>query len=438
MRARRNVAKIIFDYLKARANTLSFKGIFLAITQSRASQLKPVEVLFWCHDNQRNAWFEGKRYAPLIDTIIDQIDGKVSHMTLAGPFSRFFGASCYGNVVMYNRILLLAYIKRLIVQQTLTIKKVKNDAVVKAWKKILDKTTPKAIIGITPSPELCIAAREKQIWIADMQHGVLAPGNFYDAKKRANIDQQGWPDEILCWDQYSKDFVEANLVPYVSPRVIGHPAFFSRANKGSVELPDDPEADGEKIAVLVTLTWHLPALYTNDPVFQAIGMPSALADYIKIRGNFCRWNLRMHPAQAMKRKVEVFRELQNIFQDMDNVHWEQCNSETLHDAFTKSSVHITFDSASAREAAILGINTAILDDHVENAKIYFGDLLQAGKAELLDPSDHSLFTEWILKSRIAYEAAQLQLANGSTERERFTKFTEDLQHRVIKNRSKRI
>lgn len=436
MRMRRNAIKIVYDYLKARANSLSVKGIIIAIIKSSSHQMKPVDVFFWCHDNLRTTWFNGKRYAPLIDTIIEQIDGKVSHMTFAGPFSKFYGPSCYGNVVMYNRILLWAYIKRFIVQQSFTIKKSNNDAVVNAWKKILNKTTPKVIIGITPSPELCIAAKENLIWIADMQHGILAPGHFYDLKKRANISQQGWPDVILCWDQFSKDFIDANLMPYVSARVIGHPAFYSKANKGYIEMQDGDDAIENKITILVTLTWHIPLLYSNDPVFKAIGMPTALAEYIKIKGNFCRWHLRMHPAQAMKRKAEVFKELQNIFQGMDNVLWEECNNETLHDAFTKSTVHITFDSASAREAALLGINTAILDNNIDNANIYFGDLIKEGKAEIIDPSDHVLFTEWIFKSQSNYNNSKLLSTNGGKDRDRFEEFIADIPFYVIKSKAK--
>jgi len=103
--------------------------------------------------------------------------------------------------------------------------------VVKAWRSILDQINPKIILGVNPSPELCIVAKEKKIFVGDVQHGIIAPGNYYDLNKRSNIKQAGWPNMIYCWDQHSKDYIDSNLFPYVQSEVIGHPARFSKAGK---------------------------------------------------------------------------------------------------------------------------------------------------------------------------------------------------------------
>ncbi len=429
------VTKRIFSYLNARLNTLSFKGVLLAITKSNIKQLKPVDVLFWCHDNHRIAVRDGKKFSPLIDTIIENIEGKLSHLTLGMPFSKFFGPQCYGNVIIYNRTILFGYIKRFILQQTLTIKYSERDSVVEAWKKILDKISPKAIIGVNPSIEFCIAAKQKNIWIADMQHGILAPGNYYELKKRNHINQLGWPNEILCWDQYSKDYVETNLAPYVMPRIIGHPGYF-RSNNCSDNFSKSliETENAVKISVLVTLTWHLPELYQNDSIFQEIGMPSSLANYIKTYGNFCNWNLRLHPHQLMKKEGKTLKSLYNIFQNLNNVNWDFCNNVPLYNAFANSTVHVTFDSASAREAAILGINTAILDNNVENATIYFGDLIEENRAKIINVADHTVFTNWIVESHQSFKSKQRKNENNTTTNDMFSKFIDELQSRVINAR----
>jgi hypothetical protein len=421
------VTERIFSYLNARLNTLSFKGIFAAIFQSESSKLKPADVLFWCHDNHRVVIVNGKKYAPLIDTLIDHIKEEFSHITLAGPFSKYFGDACYGNVVMYNRTLLFSYVYRLLKTRSFSIQNVNSDPVVIAWIKILKRIRPKAIIGITPSPELCIAARSLDIWIADMQHGILAPGNFYDVKKRSNINQQGWPDMILCWDQFSKDFVDVNLSEYVKSLVIGNPALFSKANKELVlsEVKDDSKKS-EQISVLVTLTWHLPELYADDTCFKAIGMPMGLSEFIKIHGSFCNWNLRLHPAQVTKRKNEVFQNLNDLFKGMPNVNWETSNNETLFDSLNKCSVHITFDSASSREAAMKGIKTAILDLNEENTLVYFGDLIKAEKAMVISANEHDSLKRWIIQSNLDHiDAKEAFIIEMSKSQSRFLTFIDN-------------
>ena len=83
---------------------------------------------------------------------------------------------------------------------------------------------------------------------------------------------------------------------------------------------------------------------------------------------------------------------------MPNVNWETSNNETLFDSLNKCSVHITFDSASSREAAMKGIKTAILDLNEENTLVYFGDLIKAEKAMVISADDHDSLKRWIIQS----------------------------------------
>ncbi len=424
MKSKFNIVHKFYDYLKVRANTFSIAGIFLALTQSKRSNLKKSDVLFWCHDNHRIANVGGLRYSPLIDTIIDELGPEISSITLAGAFSQYYGSSCYGNVVLYNKNLLFAYIKRIVLQRSFSIKKIDFDPVVKEWIEILNTIKPKAIIGITPSPELCIAAKQLSIHIADMQHGILAPGNFYDLKKRAHIDQQGWPDIILCWDEFSREYVDVNLAPFTKALVIGHPGLFSKSNKNiQFDLSTKDKGTENIPAVLVTLNWYVPLQFEDDMGFKSIGAPSSLINFIKECGSFCKWSFRLHPAQINKRKNEVFSNLANIFADVPYVTWDDCNSETLHDSLSKSSIHVTYDSASTREAAMRGINTAILDLNEQNSFIYFGDLLKEGKASLIDAQNHAFFKSWIVKSHFEHiNAKEIQLKEINDSRAKFLSF----------------
>ena len=388
----------IYNYCKKRIMIYSGKGIFIALTQSKRNRLKKSDILFICHDNHRTTYVNGLRYAPLIDTISDEIYSNFTKITLTGPFSKYHGNTCYGNVVMYNRALLFAYIKRVVFMQSLTIKNVKTDPVVREWFSVLRIIQPKIIIGINPSPELCIAAKSLNIWVADIQHGILAPGNYYDIKKRANINQRGWPNTILCWDQFSKDFVDSNLAPFVQSIVIGHPMIFSNASKKLSYVSNDSVGKiNNPISVLVTLTNVSLDPFEDDVYLKEIGFPSTLINFIIKSGSFCIWNIRIHPVLIMKKKDYVFRKLSNIFKDMPNVLWEECNNETIHGALSKCSVHITYNSASAKDAAYIGIHTAVIDTRGE-VYTYFEDLIKEGLVTIIDADNHRDLKEWIINN----------------------------------------
>lgn len=421
------MTKITFliNYLRERVLNFSLIGILIAITQSRKKNLKHVDILFLCHDNSRSIIVEGLRYSPIIDTIIDDLDSDISTLTFALPFSLHFGKSCHGNVVMYNGVLFWAYLSRLLLSRTLGLEDVKNDPVVKAWRSILNQINPKIILGINPSPELCIVAKERNIFVGDVQHGIIAPGNYYDLNKRENIKQAGWPNVIYCWDQFSKDFVDLNLSPYVQSEVIGHPARFSNAGKKLLNSDVSKESE-DLFTVLVTLTSYCPESHINDKIFKDIGIPSSLVSFIIKFGSFCRWNIRLHPAQISNKKNEIYLSLDEIFHDLHNVSWITCNDESILSSLSKSSVHITYNSASAREAELFNIKTVLLDEDKESMNLYFGDMLMTGKAIMLSPDNYLEFKKWILESNKEYSINKNNAKSISSGQIKFNNFIKNL------------
>lgn len=390
----------LFIFLKQRAAIIDIRGILLALLYSDSKKLIPSDILFLCHDNSRYTKVEGLRYAPLIDTIIDDLDKDITHITLILPFSKYFGDSCHGNVVMFNRIFLWSFLLRFFWNKGSFIKDTSTDYVIKAFKKILKKIKPKIIIAINPSPELCIAAKELGIWTADIQHGIIAPGNYYDFEKRSRINQQGWPDVILCWDQYSMDFVTSNIGDYVQAKVIGHPALASKASKKLFTGSNEP---GYKMAILLTTIAFCPESHTHDSNFKNIGIQKSMIDFIKAYGSAYDWHIRLHPALMMNSKTKIYKQLSIIFEDHPNVTWDVPSNGTFLSALEKCSAHITFNSASAREAAIRGIRTAILDTDKDVVNLYFNDLIQEGLVVMLKPEEHLSFEKWLLSCKIDRE-----------------------------------
>ena len=65
--------------------------------------LNKIDILLVDHDGHRSYNFDGKMYAPLIDSFQDSFDSKkVKFLTVAEPYSQITFAKAYGNVVDFN------------------------------------------------------------------------------------------------------------------------------------------------------------------------------------------------------------------------------------------------------------------------------------------------------------------------------------------------
>jgi hypothetical protein len=355
--------------------------------------LSKADILFFCHDNSRTATVNNLLFAPILDPIIEIIDNKTTHLTYAGPFSRLFGKKCFGNVVMYNRSLFFAYIFRIIKYRKNTVADLNNDPVLDHWKRVLDKVEPKIILGVNPPVELCVEAKKKNIWVADIQHGIIAFGNYYDEGKRRSINQKGWPDAILCWDEFSKLFVEKYFAQYVKAHIIGNPAIYSPSlNSIERKTPFDESIP----SIIVTLQYAHSDFATSDKIFQQIGIQSSLLNFILQYGNQYNWFLRLHPALLNNRKNKIYKKFESIFKEAPNVDWLECNSMHLHSVLKKCNAHVTFNSASVRDASLFGIKSALLDKDETRLRTYFGDLFFQNLVSIQSPESRFEFNEWII------------------------------------------
>lgn len=424
--------KELFTYLKDRIYNYSFQGLVNALLYSDSRKLTSSDILFSCNDHFRTATVDNLKFAPIIDSFIHDLNKQITHLTLAAPFSKDFGTSCYGNTVMYNRIILIAFIKRLIktgsFHNNSTVDTVENDPLVKAWIYILQKVNPKIIIGVNPSVELCVAARMLHIWTVDMQHGVIASVNYYGQKKRSLINQRGWPDAILCWDQHSKDFVDKTIGQYVIAKRIGHPGLSSKVRQKLFTTTDnDLKISKKSIPILVTLTRGVPEGQESDPFFEEIGISGGLVSFIKEHGTAFNWKMRLHPGQLMKTKDKVYKRLEELFKDHPNVEWQECSEETLYTALSKSIAHITYNSAATRIVALNHLKTAILDQDTSAVTSYFGDLMEQQLVEILTPDNPTQLKQWIIK---CHEDMLSDQQIQTVENNQFQIFIKSLESRI--------
>lgn len=378
----------------------SFRGIFLALSGLLRKLPDDVDYLFICHDVHRHSKVDGKAYASLLDPIVAELSTFGRCLTLAAPFSSLYGAQCFGDVRNYNFIVLHAIIKRVIFNRSLKLLTTEHDPLIKAYANMLSMIGPKIIIGIQPSIELCVAAKQHDITVFDMQHGVISDVNYYSIVKRQQFDQVGWPDAVLCWDKVSADRVKKISSGHVKSRIIGNPAYHS---KYGVRMKSHHRSgqilnQGYTTNILITLTYQdfdsrISYLRNfSDEFFVGIGIPKQLVDLINNSPEIF-WRLRLHPVQTKFNQQKVHEFLDRTFVRSENIDWIHFSAVPLSAALSECSGHITVDSAASVDAAQNGVPTLLVScpGWSDKAKVYehFGEYIAADIMKFTDASELS-------------------------------------------------
>jgi len=357
----------------------------------------PSSVMLVCHDVDRGFVWEGMRYAQLLDSINDRlmIFG-IDTISVSAPFSKKAKIN-YKNPVNVNglfaRTLLFAKLRAFFL-----IRQQRDSSVIGAWTVLLDRISPKIIIGIQPSVELCIAAQLKGIWVADLQHGILSGEGYYGLEHRNIYDQEGWPSCILCWDHASLRWVEDNIAGFVQASVIGNPWIIRFINKlegdklvVSTPIHPVPPSFG-RLKVLVTPQWG-----GQFEQHRPTGLPIGLLNFIKNAGQAYDWWIRIHPVMINNvGRESAFGTLMKEFSSCQNIYWEHSTELPLPQILTQVDLHFTLSSAVTIEAGWFGIPTALLGDNISEMMVWFGSEIENGSAEIVG-SDHDSIAQWINK-----------------------------------------
>tara|TARA_Y100000996_G_scaffold415597_1_gene411608 strand:- start:3665 stop:4960 length:1296 start_codon:yes stop_codon:yes gene_type:complete len=381
--------KDLYSFIKTKQNIVwSFKGILLSFVYLFQKYPKNVDFLFFCHDVYRHSQKDEKFYAPLVDPIIEELDDK-NIVSLASPFSKIHGKMTYGNVRIDNFSILIAFTKRLIFKGSLELTDIDNDPLIKSYKRLLKRIKPKKVIGIQPSIELCIAAKELNIKTYDIQHGIITDINYYNVNKRIDINQEGWPDVILCWDENSTRRLEKISGGLASNIVIGNPAYHSDygMNMRKKSSKNKRNIVPKNKIILVSLTYLDYGVFHHDECYREIGIPKKLVELINEMPSF-NWYLRLHPIQMKFNFTRVSKFLEKHFSHLDNVDWHTPSTNSLNSVLNDCHGHITVESATALDAAQNSIPTIFVScpgiTDKEKIEINFLEYLEAGIMKYVD------------------------------------------------------
>lgn len=387
---------IKFFYSKVARKLLYLLAIFKClISINELKQAKSSPVMLVCQDADRGFVREGNRYAQLLDSINDRLMALgIDTISISSPFSKKSNKN-YRNPINVNGLMARALLWRKF--QSLFFKRHSDeDPVVRAWESLLSHINPKLIIAIQPRAELCIAARVKDIWVADLQHGVISDEGYYGLSYRKSLNQSGWPSCVLCWDYASLHWVENNIRSHTRALVIGNPWFIRFISRSSSDqlvssMPMLLNSGAQRrLNILITPQW---GVYFEQ--HHPTGLPSGLLSYIKQSGQEFNWWIRIHPVILNDiGRDKIFSTLKNEFVDYSNVHWESPTDLPLPQILSQVDLHLTLSSAVTIEASWFGIPTALLGDDVPNLMKWFNSEIKNGYADIIQ-AESKYIAEWI-------------------------------------------
>ncbi|MCA5004089.1 hypothetical protein [Sphingobacterium bovistauri] len=377
------------------------KKIFLDLFKIDKVKYKKIPVLTVAHDNDRGYLYNGRYYSQLIDSIEDDLkQNGIQCLSVARIISSIKGDIAYGDVVSpegaFARALITKRLKGLFNGKKYPYSHMEE----RIWGHILDETGAKKVIAILPSRELCVACHKRGIWVADVQHGVIANRHYwYGVDFRGNDPKNYLPSAFLVWDEPSAQVLEKYCIDKdvdvirVGNRWVARFVPIKPADNMAKEIfHKERLEDTEKKTILVTLSWGM-----MDVVNGII--PSSLVELIKETSKEYRWLLRLHPNQLKGFATNEFKIFIDLFNAelKNHAEWERPSYMSLPVLLLQTDLHISWISSTAIEASQMGIKSAMLDSRLRTGEFqddYYEYYRNKGMVDFIE-NDKEIIKKWI-------------------------------------------
>ncbi|MGI9341898.1 MAG: hypothetical protein ACR2QV_03570 [Gammaproteobacteria bacterium] len=358
------------------------------------------DILTIAHDTDRSLLVDGKWYSPLIDTIEDDLRARgIECVSVARIASRIKGAIAHGRVYspdgQFARALLGKRVKAALSRRGYPYSRMEESV----WARIVDRVRPTKLFGIQPSRELCTVCKQRGIWVADVQHGIIGEAHpWYGEEFRRADPPAQVPDAFLCWDNTSAAVIDAWAGAQGAATVTIGNRWLARfldfdprdalVNRLNEEFESSEREADSRPAILVALSWgevNIPNGFIVD----------GLRDAIRSTSDRYRWHIRLHPNQVAgfasdegKRFIGYFNE-----QLRGHAEWEAATRSALPVVLAHSDLVISWNSSVSIEATQMGIPSAQLDPRFRSGEFAvdnYADYRKGGLIELVEESSASI------------------------------------------------
>lgn len=225
---------------------------------------------------------------------------------------------------------------------------------------------------------LIYAARNKNIFCVDIQHGAAGGNNHRAYSRWYNVPQGGYntlPTNFWCWSDDDAEAINSwyGIADGINRAFVGGrtpQSYFLDKDYGNkwIELINQTRQHGKKMVLLTLQT--------------GVTIPLWLINYIKNSINTIQWYIRLHPATD-----EIQQDIVNKLKKEKNVECKIASSCPLQLLLEFAFLHITSHSSVVLEAEEYGLKSVIVSEQAVN---YFKASIErkmcyfAGNAKKLD------------------------------------------------------
>jgi len=330
---------------------------------------------------EHNENYHGLAYAKTIDSLIELIEPEFQFqkIELLNPTNRYTSRKhppVYLNQKIWEKNMRPDFPETLVAPSKLSEKlagldiKISEQSIIEEAESILNLAalyiealeffSPRAVIlscyyGLA-SMAMCLACRQRNIPIYDLQHGRLGPyhGMYTDFSFRPKNGYQLLPDAVLCWGQRTVDDIGRQIgtsEPALKAICIGN-AWVSKWAGGNEFLI--PEKADDELKSLVR--GRKMILVTLQPIKHPI--PNCLIDAMFFTSDKCFWLIRCHP-----RQVGNISGISNWLKEknISNAVVSLASNTPLYWLLARVHHHVTLFSSTALEALYFRVPTTLID-----------------------------------------------------------------------------
>jgi hypothetical protein len=368
----KNHKKMIFKVISYIANAIEivWTELIASIFSDSSKHLQRCDILFFCHDHNRDLFVGGRYYSQLIDSLAENFE-KFGYktQTIATPWSRHDGVLAFGSTFTINReyLYFLLYHRFIKIKEITLKKKSTESPLVEFYEKVLNKTGAKLIITIGASGFLSYAAKKKEVCHFEILHGygyAVIPFGW------DRLPVEYLPQGLLSLDalstqtfnNYFNGKIEIWQIenPFYKSEILG---FFK--NKKTKNDSRDKCQDYRR-KILILLQWGYEKNNSETPELQNIIENGVLLDEILdlIMGSHGRvyFRIRLHPVQLRSKGLEknIKKYLNSRLMGFDNWDCNYSSEFPLSIVASDCVGGITMSSSAAYELAMMGTETLAL------------------------------------------------------------------------------
>ncbi len=358
----------------------TFKELIFLLSFKKFSR---IDILLLLDDDDYGLNFKTKKESQLIDALAKDLEIFDKKLFILRFWKSKLSIDYLKNKALSNRLLFLT-------QFFISIFKFKSfsKAHINGWEKTINLFKPKLIISIQPDSFLCKAAKNLNIPIFDLQHGIIQINKdpYYDFLKN-NLKTSQSPTGILTIFKTTQNWLLDNNSDNFEKKYLGSPYLANSRHLRNVQK----ESNNQKV-ILISHQWPIKQyLEEIDGRWNEAGLSEELLKTISKISLPLKWIIRLHPlTKDNENLISLLKEIKT--NSNSSIEIIKANTTPLPEHLINADLHITAFSAVALEASEYGIKSAVLLESRNLNELYGSN---ANKLITKIQNEEKYITSWI-------------------------------------------